>query len=105
MAIVADSRREVLRRLRRESGRIQAFGVRSLSLFGSFAREEQVSGSDVDLLVEFEPSGKTYENFLALAEFLETVLLRPVDLITTESLSPHFAPRILAEARNVPLAA
>ena len=48
-------------------------------------------------LAEFDPARKTYDNFIGLAELLETLLRRPVDLLTTESLSPHIGPRILDE--------
>ncbi|HEV8240887.1 MAG TPA: nucleotidyltransferase family protein [Thermoanaerobaculia bacterium] len=82
---------------------IRALGARSLSLFGSFARGEQVSSSDVDLLVEFEPGKKNFDSFMRLAFFLEELLGRPVELLTRESLSRHIGPRILAEARDVPL--
>lgn len=49
-------REHVLRILDAEGPRLRAeFGVRSLALFGSAARGEATEGSDVDLLVEFEP--------------------------------------------------
>ena len=57
--------------------------------------------SDVDLLVQFVPGAKTYDHFLALSELLEQRLGRPVELITTEALSPFIGPRILAEAQDV----
>jgi predicted nucleotidyltransferase len=55
----------------------------------------------VDLLVDFQPGRKTYDNFLDLAELLEKILQRPVELITRESLSPYIGPRILQEAEDV----
>ena len=75
-----------------------ALGVRRLGLFGSFVRGHQTPASDVDVLVEFDPAHKTYDNFIALAELLEVLLRRPVDLLTIESLSPYIGPRILDEA-------
>ncbi len=53
--------------------------------------------SDVDILVDFDPSKKTFGNFMNLAFFLEDIFGRKVDLVTTESLSPHIGPRILDE--------
>ena len=76
-------------------------GVRSLKLFGSVVRGEASESSDIDLLVEFEPGEKTYRRFLDLGELLEATLGRHVDVITTEALSPHVGPHILAEARDV----
>jgi uncharacterized protein len=102
---VARSKSEVLRRISAVSARIRAMGVQRLSLFGSFARGEQRSGSDVDLLVDFEEDGKTLENFMGLVFLLEEVLGRKVQIVTRDSLSPHVGPHILQEAEHVPLAA
>ena len=82
---------------------IRSFGVRRLGLFGSFARQGQGPGSDVDLLVEFEPGAKSFDNFMSLSFLLEDALQRPVELVTRESLSPFIGPRILAEVEDVPL--
>jgi uncharacterized protein len=91
------TRNDILRALRQNRGRIASFGVRRIGLFGSFARGEQRPDSDVDLLVEFEPAQKTFDNFMGLSFFLEDLLGRHVELVTTEALSPHIGPRILEE--------
>lgn len=59
----------------------------------------------MDLLVEFQTGWKTYDNFLDLAELLEEILGRPVELLTRESLSPYIGLRILQEAEDVALGA
>ncbi len=74
---------------------IKAYGVRRLGLFGSFVRQHQVSDSDIDLLVEFEPGRKTFDNFLHVALLLEEVLGRRGELVTPEALSPYIGPHIL----------
>jgi predicted nucleotidyltransferase len=80
---------------------IRALGVTRLALFGSVARDEAGPDSDVDILVQFAAGTKTYDRFLVLSELLEQQLGRPVDLVTTDSLSPFIGPRILAEAQDV----
>lgn len=85
--------------------RIQALGVRRLGLFGSFVRSGQTPQSDVDLLVEFEPGGKTFDNFIRLCFLLEELLRRRVELVTPESLSPYIKPHILEQAEYVTIAA
>ena len=80
---------------------IRALGVVRLALFGSVLRGQTHDRSDVDLLVQFAPGAKSYHRFLALAELLEAQLGRPVELVTTEALSPFLGPRILAEAQDV----
>ena len=76
---------------------LERLGVRRFGLFGSFARGQQQPQSDIDLLVEFEPGQKSFDNFMNLAFFLEDLFGRKVDLVTPESLSPHIGPHILRE--------
>lgn len=80
---------------------IRALGVVRLALFGSVLRNQARPDSDVDVLVQFTPGAKTYEHFFALSELLESRLGRPVELVTTEALSPFIGPRIIAEAQDV----
>ncbi|MBM4200091.1 MAG: nucleotidyltransferase [Gammaproteobacteria bacterium] len=80
---------------------IRALGVVPLALFGSVLRGQVHATSDVDFIVEFAPGAKTYASFFALSELLEAQLGRPVELVTTEALSPFIGPRILAEAQDV----
>jgi predicted nucleotidyltransferase len=76
------------------------FGVKSLSLFGSVARNEATSTSDVDLLVEFNrPMG--YFGLFALQDYLEKLLGCPVDLGTPDSLKPYIKERIQGELIRV----
>jgi predicted nucleotidyltransferase len=95
------TRQQVAESVERIRGRVLALGVRRLALFGSVARNEGRGGSDVDLLVEFRAGEKSYQRFLDLADLLEQALAARVDLVTTEGLSPHIGPHILAEAADV----
>ena len=84
---------------------LKKFGVKRCGLFGSHIRDEQRKSSDIDILVEFEPDQKTFDNFMTLAFFLEELLGRKVDLVTAESLSPYIGPHILDEVEYVPIGA
>lgn len=95
------TREEIASRLTDSEAVIRGLGVRRLALFGSFLRGEGVDGSDVDLLVQFDPERKTFDRFLDLSELLEELLGRDVELVTTEALSPFIRPRILAEAEDI----
>jgi uncharacterized protein len=76
------------------------FGVKSLQLFGSVARDEAESTSDVDLLVEFNrPVG--YFGLFALQNYLEDLLGCRVDLGTPDSLKPYIRERVMGELVNV----
>ncbi|MFL5788315.1 MAG: nucleotidyltransferase family protein [Flavisolibacter sp.] len=46
------------------------------------------SNSDVDLLVDFDPSKKNFDNYMQLYIFLENLLGRKVDIVTPKFLSP-----------------
>lgn len=96
---------QVVTTLYRHRHDLRQFGLRSCGVFGSFVRNQPQADSDVDLLVEFEPGKKTFDSFMRLAFFLEELLERPVDLVTTESLSPYIGPHILREVEYVPLTA
>ncbi len=84
--------------LQAHRSQIRAFGVRRLGLFGSFGRGQQNPDSDVDVLVEFEPEKKTYDNFSQLYFFLEDLFKLQVDLVTPESLSLYLGPHIHRQA-------
>jgi predicted nucleotidyltransferase len=69
------------------------FGVKSLLMFGSMARNEATQTSDVDLLVEFDrPVG--YFGLFALQDYLEKLLGCSVDLGTPNSLKPYIKERV-----------
>jgi predicted nucleotidyltransferase len=97
------TKEDVLSIIERNREEIRALGVRKLGLFGSFARAEQDTESDIDLLVEFEPEKKTYDNFIRLSFLLEEILGSRVELVTTESLSPYIRPHVLKEVEYVTL--
>jgi predicted nucleotidyltransferase len=105
MGRAVSDRDEVVERCRRVEDEIRAMGVRRMALFGSMARGEANADSDVDLLVEFEPGGKSFDRFMALSDLLERLLGRRVELVTAEALSPYIGPHILAEAEDVVRAA
>lgn len=94
---------EALARLHEAQATLRRFGVLRCGIFGSFVRNEADAQSDIDILVEFAPGQKSFDNFMHLAFFLEELLDRRVDLITTESLSPYIGPRILHEVEYAAL--
>ena len=76
-----------------------ALGARRLGVFGSVARGEAGADSDVDVYVEFDEGKRTYDNFFALHELLESLLGRRVDLVTDKSLTETKARLILPTVR------
>jgi hypothetical protein len=105
MKPVVETKQGVLQVLHASREQLRALGVKRLGLFGSFVRDQQRPGSDVDLLVEFEPGQKTFDHFIQVAFLLEDVLQRRVEIVTPESLSPFIGPHILREVEYVSVAA
>ena len=63
-----------------------------MALFGSYARNEAQSESDIDILVEFnKPVG--FE-FIDLAVELEEMLEHKVDLVSKKGVKPQMLPFI-----------
>jgi uncharacterized protein len=90
-------RSEALRIIAQHERELRNLGVRSLSLFGSVARDQAGPGSDVDMLVEFDrPVG--YFHLFDVQERLEALLGCKVDLVTPGGLRPELRQDILAEA-------
>ena len=64
-------------------------------LFGSYLRSEQKEGSDIDFLVEFEKSKKTFDNYFGLKFFLEDLFSCKVDLVIKEIIKEEIKSYIL----------
>ena len=72
----------------------------SVAIFGSVARGDEQTGSDIDFLVELGPGARPFE-ILAIGAELERVLGVKVDVGTPESLREGLRAEVLAGA--VPL--
>jgi len=92
--------KDVLVVLKKQKGALDEFGVRSIALFGSFARDEAKESSDIDMLVEFNRPVGLFE-FAGLKLHLEKVLGREIDLVTPEALRNEMRDDILREALRV----
>ena len=63
---------------------LRRYSVRRIGLFGSYAKGHQRAASDIDLLVEFDKP--SFDNFMNLAEHLEKLLGRKVDVLTPQGV-------------------
>lgn len=77
----------------------EKYKVKNIGVFGSFADENNLPSSDLDILVELnEPIGW---EFFDLKEFLESELNRPIDLVTRNALKKQLKGRILSQTKFV----
>jgi len=91
-------RNEVLNRLKGQHKELtEQFGIVSLFLFGSMARDEASPNSDVDLMVEFKYPIGLFQ-FIELQQKLEALLECKVDLGTRRSLKSQLKDEVLREA-------
>ena len=88
---IENNREEILRIAARH-------GARNVRVFGSVARGDDRSDSDVDLLVEMDDD-RSLLDLVGLEQELEVLLRRKVDVLTDASLHPVLQPRITAEVR------
>ena len=79
---------------------LERYGVRRASLFGSVARGDDTSKSDVDILVEM-PEDASLLELAGLKIDLEEALSRDVDVLTYDSLHPLLRDRILREQKRI----
>jgi len=74
------------------------YGARHLRVFGSVARGEERPDSDIDFLVELPRGYDLFEQRLPLAEKLEELVHRRVELLPEHELNQHIRERVLKEA-------
>jgi predicted nucleotidyltransferase len=81
------TREEILKLLSQNKYQLEnRFKVRRMALFGSYARADQKSESDVDILVDIDPSVGL--EFVTLAEQIEQLLGLPVELVSRRAIKP-----------------
>jgi len=95
-------RQDVIAKLRRESRELaQTYGVKSLALFGSVARDEATKKSDVDLLIEFDRPIDLFHFFRVQHRIEDLLGVRRVDLLMPDAIRPAFRQRILREKISI----
>jgi uncharacterized protein len=72
-------------------------GVRNIRIFGSVARGEDDSESDIDFLVDMEPGRSILDHASLLIE-LQQLLGRKVDVVSERGIKNRIRERVLREA-------
>ncbi|HEX9274124.1 MAG TPA: nucleotidyltransferase family protein [Candidatus Binatia bacterium] len=95
------TKEEVLRILEREKPELmRRYGLKRLALFGSYAREDQREDSDVDIMVEIEPSVGL--GFVDLADRIEDALGIRTEVVSRRAIKPRYWEIIKEELVDVP---
>lgn len=92
-------RREIIARLRENEALLRARGVSHAALFGSRARGNARSDSDIDIMIEFDPAVcVTVFNYAGLKEYIAGLFDGPVDVVSREGLKPYVRPAATTDA-------
>ncbi|MCE3231088.1 MAG: putative nucleotidyltransferase [Alphaproteobacteria bacterium] len=94
------NQQDILKRLLLDQKELEQYSVKSLSLFGSVARNEEKETSDVDILVSFDKPIGIFA-FMELKDHLEEILATPVDLVTEQALHPRLHDKSMEESIHV----
>lgn len=77
------------------------YGVQRIGVFGSYVNEEQKETSDIDVLVEFNDSHLSFDNYIELKIELEDHFQKSIDLVIVDDIKPALKPSILGSAKFV----
>lgn len=92
---------DILSLLRAHAEELRRLGIVHLFLFGSVARDEATSSSDVDLFFDFEDPHFSAIELLRAQHRVEELLRSPIDIMTRGSLHPRLRQEIERGALQV----
>jgi predicted nucleotidyltransferase len=96
------NRATTIAKIRDSQDSVRALGATSLFVYGSMARDEARSGSDVDIFVEYDPATRfSLLDLAGIKVLLEERLGVDVDVTTRDSLHPLLRTRIERSAIRV----
>lgn len=91
----ARNRDDVLSILREAESELRVLGATAVFIYGSAARNELTSESDVDVFIDYDPDGPfSFVEFLEIRDLLLERLQRDLDLSTRRGLNPRLKNRI-----------
>ena len=79
---------------------LKKYRVKSISLFGSYVRNEQKEDSDIDFLIDFG-EGVTLFDIVELEDGLSGIMGKKVNIVSRRGLSKYIGPYILKEAETI----
>ena len=93
------NKQEILDRLRENERALRERGVTHAALFGSRARGEERSDSDIDIMVEVDPDAHiSLFDYAGIVQYIEELFPVPVDVANREGRKPFVRPSDEREA-------
>ena len=85
--------------LRNAEPTLRAKGIVHAGIFGSTARGEHHAGSDIDVIVDFDPSAPiTVYDYVAVKNDIAKLFKQPVDVIDRRGLKPDLRQPVARDA-------
>ena len=89
---------EALETLRRAQNALRGRGVKHAALFGSVARGENRSDSDIDIMIEIDPEARiTVFDYVDIKGYIAQLFDGPVDVVNCEGLKSYVRPAAMAD--------
>ena len=93
------TRDQIIARLKEREADLRAQGVSHAALFGSVARGDDRPGSDIDILVDLDPTiVVTIVDYAGVKDFIADMFDRPVDVVSRETLKSRLRSKAAADA-------
>ena len=81
---------------------VEKYSVKEIGVFGSYVRGEEKKKSDVDVMVEFEPTASIgLLKFINMENYLSDLLGTKIDLVEKSALKPRIGKHVLKEVVNI----
>lgn len=90
----------IIERIEKEKKRLKEKGVKKIGLFGSYSKDKQKKGSDIDFLVEFKTID--LDKYIYVLNLLEKLFGTKIDLVIEKDLKPELK-YVIKEAKYVEL--
>ena len=91
----------ILETLHSNKKKIKSFGVKKLTLFGSFAKDQQKENSDIDFLVEFKSGRGLFDDKVGLLLLFEDLFKKEIDLVKPDLIREELREEILSGVQYV----
>jgi predicted nucleotidyltransferase len=92
------SKEFILNTIRAHRLELGKYGIQNVGLFGSYSTGKSTQLSDIDILIDFVPEEESFDNYMAVCDYLEKLFKNEkVEIVTMNGLSPYIRPQILKE--------
>jgi predicted nucleotidyltransferase len=86
---------QALQTLRKAEAELRAKGIVHAGIFGSTARGEQRADSDIDIVIDFDPSARiTVFDYVGIREDIADLFEQRVDVVDQRGLKPEVRPNV-----------